>query len=235
MSFRDFGRVHLVCAVVALAGCRQAEDHGPSRVPRQGAGPESIRSEQTPPLVCPADPSRLLVPEIMARIHAIPPWPSGERDCAYGPIHWSRLVQTARDLQKADPIRLETACQYYVVHYETSFEGGIDIVAEWSKPLLLLRMMFDIPETEELAEYHPIGCMGFGGFGWQPICEGLDPPRTLALPLTFKGGSPAFTALRFGYNGPAYRADEEYRFFVRHFRFRNLEALAPPASGPGPP
>ena len=57
-----------------------------------------------------------------------------------------------------------------------------------------------------------------------PITEGVDPPHTFLLPLMFRGGPPEFTAKSAGYNGPPYRAKDEYQFFVKHFRFRELGA-----------
>lgn len=170
-----------------------------------------------------ANPKQLFVTDIMRLIHSVRPWPSVEDDRKYADADWQRLIETARILQAADQERLQLALSRYVIHFETSFESDVDIVAEWSKPLLLLRVMFDVSESEDLAKYRPIGCMGFGGFGWEPLSKDEVVPRTLATPVSFRNVRPHLTAVRAGYSGPAYNVEQEYRFFKKNFTFRRLQ------------
>jgi hypothetical protein len=220
--------------LVLSFGCSYAHISGGDHLGAKGE-PGADAREKREAGVCtqsssPADeyaaknPAKLLVAEIMRMIHSIRPWPSVEDSCGYTESDWDRLVATARILQNADPTRLEDALSSYVTHYYTSFEDDVDMVAEWSKPLLLLRVMFDLPESEDLTKYHPIGCMGFGGFGWKAVREEMEVPRTLATPVTFRNGRPELTAKRAGYSGPPYQVQDEYRFFFDNFEVRKLPA-----------
>jgi hypothetical protein len=199
-----------MCAMfLAIVGCATNNgDRAPSR-----ATDHTDRTE--------LGPKRLLVPEIMRVIHGVRAWPNTvEPD--YDEEDWARLIEAARVLQTAKPTLLEIALDQYVVHYDTAFEEGVDKVAEWSKPLLLLRVMFDVPETEDLSAYAPRSCMSFGGFGAMPYDQSGPTPCTLAEPLSWTPNGPVLTGQLATYNGVPYAAAEEYRFFREHFPFRDL-------------
>jgi hypothetical protein len=216
--------------VLLLIGSVRFQSIGLSESPpaaTQTATDASTRpsSSTRTPSVRPLEPSKLYVPDIMRVIHSVRPWPSVEDDVIYTDADWDKLIETAQILKGADPHRLEIALEWYVIHYETSFDPDNDRVAEWSKPLLLLRVMFNVSESEDLTKYHPKGSMGFGGFGMAPVSEDEQIPLTLATPVSFRD-KPRLTAVRCGYNGPRYYAEKEYRFFKEHFEFRPLRPAA---------
>lgn len=222
-------RVYVLFLVLLLIGPVRCQPLGLSESPpaaTQTATDASTKpsSSMRTPSARPVAPSKLYVPDIMRLIHSVRPWPSVEDDVVYTDADWDKLFETAQILKGADPDRLEIALEWYVIHYETSFDPETDRLAEWSKPLLLLRVMFDVPESEDLTEDHA-KCMGFGGFGLAPISEDEQIPLTMATPVSFRD-KPRFTAVRFGYNGPRYYAEKEYQFFKKHFEFRPLRPAA---------
>jgi hypothetical protein len=161
---------------------------------------------------------------INRRIARIKPCPVISDREDYGEDAWSYLIGLAHDLQRVHPIALEDAFQDYCIHYRTAFEEGTDMDAEWSKVLLLLRVMFVLPGNEDASVYARKGWPGHGfTFGRRDTYAGV--PVTLATPIDWTKGRPRIYAGRAGYFGGPYEGDAEYRYFLEHFEYRNLEAL----------
>lgn len=161
------------------------------------------------------------VAELMRYLHQVKPCPEASDPSPYGEEAWSRLIRVARLFQQADPTMVEIALQSYVTHYATSFKEEDDFIAEWSKPFLVLRVMFDLPEDDGVDGYISQGWVT-GGFCFAGRPDFAAVPVTLAMPLQWDEGPPAITAGIAAYNGPDYPAGREYRFFLDHFRLRDL-------------
>lgn len=93
-------------------------------------------------------PRDLLYPldKICQRIYALKAWPEDVTE--YTPKDWQQVIKLARILQRTGPVSVETALEIYVAHFDTAFEEGVEADTEWSKPYLLLRVMFELPEKE---------------------------------------------------------------------------------------
>jgi hypothetical protein len=163
--------------------------------------------------------------DVMRRIAKIKPCPAVSDSEDYGEDAWSYLITLAHDFQRIHPILLEAAFRDYCIHYQTAFEEGVDSLAEWSKVLLLLRIMFVLPENETTNDWPP------HGFGFAEKGNYTGVPTTLATPIRWTDGKPSMYAALSTYSGPPYDGGEEYRFLVEHFEYRDLRAsLAKPAS-----
>ncbi len=159
----------------------------------------------------------LIQQDIMQIIHKIRPWPGPEPTPDYTEADWQRLLSAAAVCQKVHPPTLDGALHDYIVHYATAFEDDVDFVAEWTKPLLLLRVMFTLPERKA---DDPVGAFAFGGFAFERCDTQTPVDNTAALPVYWTPVGPRFSARFFGYYGADYAAHEEYRSFLKHFRFR---------------
>lgn len=173
---------------------------------------------------------------ITEMIEACDAWPSTTQDnwakpfVEYSDAAWCKLVRTAVVLQKTPCVVVEQALQEYMTKHGVS--SGMGCITEWTKPLLLLRVMFQLPESEveeEAIEKYGMGAMGFGGFGpAPPLLNPTDPesgerevPVTFASPLSWTPRGPKLVARLGNYNGSPYAASEEYQFFLKHFPFRS--------------
>lgn len=155
--------------------------------------------------------------DVMQLIHGIRPRPGPEPAPDYTEADWRRLLSVAAVCQKVDPPTLDGALHDYIVHYATSFEDDVDSVAEWTKPLLLLRVMFELPEKE--GGPYP-GAFTFGAFAYIGCESEPTVPDAMALPIFWGPQGPRFAARFFGYYGADYAADKEYKYFLMHCPLR---------------
>lgn len=152
----------------------------------------------------------------MRMIRRVRAWPM-PHEAAYRAEDWQQLIRVARMLQRGDSSDVEIALERYTRHFETAFEEGTDTQAEWSKCVLLISVMFEIPED---AARNPSISDGLGGFGSVALAgeSGLAP----TLPIRWSRGGPAFAALRGAYNGSRYEAEQEYAYCREHYKPRAL-------------
>lgn len=164
--------------------------------------------------------------QVIDIIRALPPWPyAGEPD--YTTQDWEALVRAARTCQQVKPAVMRRTLREFVASAKEGMsDDGKDLLIEdWSRPLILLRVMFAVPEGADYRRYAPEGPMAFAAYMWEPLThEGRPEPTTMATPVTWRDGTPALTARLAGYSGPMYEADGEYDFFRKTFPFRDLSS-----------
>lgn len=164
--------------------------------------------------------------QVIDLIRALPPWPyAGEPD--YAGQDWAAFIRAARTCQQIEPDVMRRALREFVASAKEGMsDDGKDLLIEdWSRPLILLRVMFAVSENADYSRYAPRGPLSFAAYMFQPLThEGRPEPSTMATPVTWRDGIPAFTDRMAGYSGPMYAADEEYDFFLKHFPFRDLSS-----------
>jgi hypothetical protein len=96
-------------------------------------------------------------------------------------------------------------------------DGAGGSVAAWGRVFILVRYVFEVPESRR---------------GFAPVPNGFRNRTTPIWPLSWdRGGRLVLTGDYYGYNGPAYRAVTEFDYFARHFG-RRKDAHRPPPEGP---
>jgi hypothetical protein len=154
--------------------------------------------------------------DMMAMIHALAAWPEsmGGRDLTDS--EWREYIDVAALIQQQDSEVVAKVLHDYIVHFETSFDETVDYTLEWSKVMLLLRVMFALPEEPRPDLPAP------GSWAGQVVREGPPSSRSFSFPVHWNGKRPELVAFMAGYNGPPYEAEREYRDFLKQFRFRDL-------------
>ena len=152
-------------------------------------------------------------PEEIARIIAnLPCWPT-DRDLTNE--EWRLYLMTAIALQKTPPDTVREAMRTYRTFMQRYREG-------WTiQPVILLRVMFDIPEDFKLRRYPP-GVRPSGGTPGWPVDS--DSPRyNLVAPVRWTPEGPTLSAympeivqMSLDLSIPVY----EYEYFQRHFKQR---------------
>ena len=157
--------------------------------------------------------------QVIDIIRALPPWPyAGGPD--YTTQDWEALIRAARTCQQIEPRVMRRALREFVASSKEGMsDDGKDLLIEdWSRPLILLRVMFAVSESADYSRYAPEGPMSFAAYMYEPLIhEGRPEPTTMATPVTWRDGTPALTDRMAGYSGPMYEADEEYDFFRKTF------------------
>lgn len=162
--------------------------------------------------------------EEIARVIAnLPSWPL-DRDLTKG--EWSLYVIGALALQQTPPPTIKEALDTYTMYARRFLEPSLD------KPVLLLRVAFEIPE-DFLPATQIIGVQICGGLVCTPV-EGDSPPRNLAAPVAWTDTGPRLTAfwappMAFSGGSPRLSVPSlEYAYFKRKFPFRSdLERFVP--------
>lgn len=150
----------------------------------------------------------------------IEPWPSSTN---YSVAGWTHLVKTAGLFQKADPKLAGEA----LAEYLRSYVGRPDeLSSEQSKLFLLLRVVFELPESVP-------GGQRLSFCDWTRQNSGLNADGTanLAWPLSWNEGRPRLVAARPGTAAGDYAVRDEYVYLRYHFRYRNLSSFKLQGSG----
>ncbi len=153
----------------------------------------------------------LTVPDLLAVLDALRPW-TGRGD--FTDADWRGYVDAARAVQQTEPAVVEAALDAFVAGWagDTALEYTRD-----SKPFLLMRVVFDLPEAAVVAARRSFK----GWVNWPaPDAQGQV---SLAWPLTWRGGAPALSASYEGVEGGPYDAAAEYRFLRATWPFRALQ------------
>ena len=149
--------------------------------------------------------------EVAELIYGLPAW---RYDRPLSTIEWNIYVEAGKVLQKTDSSILLNGL--YLESEQWQKSAFLDGFSEESKPYLLLRVMFDLPEEI------PYG-KRFVSKGWRgrevsdkwypnwPIQWGQDGPRLITLCR--------------GCIGPPYSVVSEYKHFKNTYPFRNLEEV----------
>jgi hypothetical protein len=146
--------------------------------------------------------------EVVQLISSIEPWRASGR---YSQKAWDQAIQVARILQKTDPDIVGQALDDYVSANISAVRGDYE---ENSKPFLLLRLMFDLPQTNASGSEA----------GWLRVWRysGSNPPAA-SWPIGWTNGQPFLLEPWQGSYGKPYAARAEYDRFRRSFPLRRLE------------
>lgn len=147
---------------------------------------------------------------LAAEIALLEPW-RGRQD--YRPEDWRRLIRVAILVQRTDSRSVEEALDKFLESAPNPISSGGE---QESKPYLLLRTVFKVPEAApaDRAEFFK---------GWSCHEDEVIPANVnLAWPMSWSAGRPRLIAAYEGSMGPAYDALGEYRYMRSHFAIRNL-------------
>jgi hypothetical protein len=147
--------------------------------------------------------------KLIAQIRQLEPWRTD-----YSEKGWKRLIALARVIQRTDPDTVAATFDTYLQH---AFQDSVDAGYDESRPFLLLRAVFELPE-----EAPREAAFSFKGWFGTSSREGDRQRVNLAWPLSWKGGRPRLVAGCLGSEGPLYHAAAEYRYMLKHFPMRNL-------------
>lgn len=136
---------------------------------------------------------------------------------------WKRMVRVAVALQNADPEVVERTLIVYMIVQRRMNAFGTTLAVR-SKPMLLLRIMFDIPEDEPWE--FPLGASRInpcGGLPYRLVDDGAQAEISLSLPIKWDEEGPSLTAL-LRTDVPSrksiYQPHDEYRYFLAHYPYR---------------
>jgi hypothetical protein len=148
--------------------------------------------------------------DLKTTLGSLRPW--SQRD-AFTRDDWGNYMEAAKAVQKADQQTVETALGEFVREaVQETFTG----YESESKPFLLLRMVFDLPE----AAPQQSRLIFKGWVNWpKPDAQGNV---SLAWPVSWQSGKPDLVASYEGSEGKPYDAAAEYRYFRSHFPYRHL-------------
>lgn len=144
--------------------------------------------------------------------HSLKPWKS---KYDFTKKDWKLFIAVAKLIQSVDSATLEEALQSFMkqaINLDENYQG----YENESKLFLLLRIVFDIPETSTSTEK-------FSYKGWTNWPLPTDRTNTNpAWPISWKNGKPKLLDSYEGSMGQPYAAIFEYRFFKEHYKFRKL-------------
>lgn len=144
---------------------------------------------------------------------------------------WERIERLAMVLQMLDPRDV----QMVLVLYMSSLPQLPPITEDpdpRTKPVLLLRVMFEIPEIDvsldnQLQDLKALNVHVAGGFIYKPLDKQTELVATLALPISWNESGPSLIAFRqwkgIGYTGPydhMYQPHTEFAYFQTNFPYR---------------
>jgi len=149
---------------------------------------------------------------LVEQIASLDPWRSNGK---YTEASWKKMAETAYAVQGSDPAGVSRALESFV--RSNAFVLHEDYEEE-SKPFLLLRMVFDLPETNVVSS-NPKGFKAWRYWG----NGGAVPPPS--WPVGWSSGKPYLICGWGGSMGRSYGAAAEYQYFLRTFPFRDLSKL----------
>ncbi len=154
--------------------------------------------------------------QIIEAIDLIEPWRS---NLHYSEEGWRRLAVLAQMIQNSDPQTVAVALNDYVTMKTEGFHGDHE---DASKPFILLRMVFDTTVRTNMADNEVRRFRHWRGVGDTNSAWQKDP---YSWPLTWTNNHPQIIAPWMGSFGRMYAADEEYRFFLRNFPYRDINSV----------
>jgi hypothetical protein len=135
---------------------------------------------------------------------------------------WEAVLRAALALQKAAPEDVEVALLVYMCKAADGRSDPIARADSWSRPMLMLRVMFDIPESGPGSLPVPRNAVGIcGGLPYERPTEPLQP--SLSWPIRWTPSGPELVVFRSdksrGKRGhpTSYQPHLEYRYFRSHF------------------
>ena len=161
----------------------------------------------------------------------IAPWPDGET--TYSVKDWATLVAAAKYIQSCDPASVESTLREFqdetsvdkTVRPPNTYSAPSDLsqlmkrLDDDSKLLLLMRMMFELPDH--------IKGMEIEYFGWRSYAGHKDGTFDQNWPICWMNGQPKLASGMTSLEGPVdvYNVVGEYQYFSAQYHFRNLNAV----------
>jgi hypothetical protein len=155
----------------------------------------------------------MAVRELKTMFDSLRPW---SRWSDFTDADWQNYINVARILQQTDPIIVEEALDSFL---RTAVSEPFTGYSSESKPFLLMRIVFDLPETAPADERR----LYKGWTNWpQADTRG---EVSLAWPVSWRSGKPELVASYEGSEGHPYGAVPEYRHLrgTRSFRALNMQ------------
>jgi hypothetical protein len=158
-----------------------------------------------------ATPRRYSVEQLVVLIQELEPW-SASKD--YSTDGWKRAVRAAKVIQKSNPTTVEEALGEYSKRYADHVNADH---LEMSKPFLLMRLVFQLPEPSPKDP-------GLEVFCWNQAASIMNDDGTFnaSWPLRWVNGKPTLVQQCEGANGLPYPARGEYRKLMKTFTMRDL-------------
>ena len=167
-------------------------------------------------------------------LHDIAPWPGGKS--AYSDENWQALVVAAKFIQNCDSASVESTVREYQnrTYIDKAFpppKSGVDYYKnigpfearnrreDDSKLLLLMRVLFDLPEHMKAT--------GIRYFGWESFAEHQDGTMDMNWPIRWTEGKPELASGETRLEGvvDVYNVLGEYKYFSERYHFRNLDTI----------
>jgi hypothetical protein len=150
-------------------------------------------------------------------------WPDASTN--YSTQGWERLISLAKTIQTNTPPAVEVCLSQYQNAFANHPNFQHPSVAQLhndGKLLLLLRVVFDLPEHS----HSPRDQLKFFG-GW--VTHGnennTDGTMNLCWPLTWPNNRPTLVSGYEGLQGARYDAASEYRYFRAKYQYRDLSSF----------
>ena len=162
--------------------------------------------------------------DLAERIQGLSSWTSDGRP---RDGDWNAILSLAWTLQGLHDADVQAVLVVFMINSQRDNPGDWQA---WSKPMLLLRVMFDIPDEPQPAQqvsdvlYRDSGATICAGIPYRG-CGATDrtPLATFSLPLTWNGNGPSLAACpypAFSWTGPSYQPQQEFAYFRKHFKYR---------------
>jgi len=135
-----------------------------------------------------------------------------QRD-SFSAADWEKYISVAKIVQETNPSIVESALDQFV---QAAVHEPFTGYTSESKPFLLMRLVFDLPEVAPQEER-----LLFKGWTNWPRADAQD-NVSLAWPISFRRGKPELVASYEGSEGKPYEAAAEYRYLRNHFPYRGL-------------
>ena len=148
--------------------------------------------------------------ELVNQLRALPPW-RAESD--FTDEDWSKYIALAQRLQSVDSGVVEAGVGEFVRQSLQEPYQGYD---SQSKPFLLMRVLFDIPERAPAANH-----FSFKGWTNWPAPDANNQVN-LSWPVSWQTGKPQLLDRYDGSMGRPYAAADEYRYLLQTFPYRKL-------------
>lgn len=151
----------------------------------------------------------------------VPDWPS---DRQFTDEEWQRVIASAVVLQKEKPHNVEMAILAHRLRRRSGMEAELEDTNYGDEVMLVLRMMFDIP-NDASGDNRPFGrIVPCGGYSFRPAFADA-PDEPIGAPVGWQDGQPVLTAFyykrpRIIISGPPYYPLKEFRYFRKHFPAR---------------
>jgi len=148
--------------------------------------------------------------ELVESLQLLAPWRYGVH---LSETEWKQYIETAKIFQAANAMDIADALDAFVLENNQEDYQGWE---SESKPFLLMRVMFDLPEKAPVSQR-----FSFKGWSNWPQPDAQENVN-LGWPIIWRNGQPALEANYEGSMGEIYGASAEYHFLLDHFSFRNL-------------